>query len=126
MNDLSISKDGLNLKIEGINKSATILNYFSKDGKTTSSSVKYLQVGSTPETTQVIDLLQSGIINSGIEEFARDRKGKITGSAFSDTISGTDMADKIYGYGGNDEITGGLENDTITGGAGRNTINYTF
>ena len=126
LRDLSISKDGLNLKIEGTGKSATILNYFSKDGKTTSSSVKYLQVGSTPENTKVIDLLQSGIINSGIEEFARDRKGKITGSAFSDTISGTDMADKIYGYGGNDEITGGLENDTITGGAGKNAINYTF
>ena len=126
--DLTIEKEGLNLVIKknGNSKSATVLNYFSADGKSTSSSIKYLQVGSTPETTKIIDILNSGIINSEITEFARDKKGKINGSLFSDTITGTDLADNIVAGGGNDTITGGQGNDTITGGTGANTINYTF
>ena len=89
LSNLIVDKDGLNLVIKkkDNSKSATVLNYFSKDGKTTSSSVKYLKVGTTPETTQVIDLLNSGIINSEITEFVRDKKGKISGSVFSDVIT---------------------------------------
>ena len=126
LSNLIVDKDGLNLVIKKYDdsKSATILNYFSKDGKTTSSSVKYLKVGTTPENTQIIDLLNSGMINSEITEFARDKKGKISGSAFSDNIIGTELADNIIAGGGNDNITGGLGNDTITGGTGENVIKY--
>ena len=54
----------------------------------------------------------------------KEKKTKITGSVYNDSIVAYDYNDTLNGGKGNDTISGGKGNDAISGGAGDNVINY--
>ena len=106
--------DGQDLKLTyDSNQTITIKNYFSKDGNSTKSSVKEIEINGV--TKNILDLYTHTVSAKGT---------KINGSMFNDIITGTDKADKISTGAGNDVITAGKGNDSINiTGAGEKTIN---
>lgn len=111
----STAKDGQDLKLiytDGTEQTITIKNYFSKDGNSTKSSVKEIQIGD--EKKSILDYYTNTV---------SAKSTKINGSMFNDIITGTDKADKISTGAGDDVITAGKGNDTINiTGAGEKTI----
>ena len=111
----STAKDGQDLKLiytDGTTQTITIKNYFSKDGNSTKSSVKEIQIGE--EKKSILDYYTNTV---------SAKSTKINGSMFNDIITGTDKADKISTGAGDDVITAGKGNDTINiTGAGEKTI----
>lgn len=94
----------------------TIKNYFSKDGRSTSSSIYGYKLGETE--TKLTDLYINEINEPSY------KKNTINGTMFNDLIIGTDNSDKIYTGKGDDIITAGKGNDTINiTGSGKKTIN---
>lgn len=83
----------------------TIKNYFSKDGRSTSSSIYGYKLGETE--TKLTDLYINEINKPSY------KKNTINGTMFNDLIIGTDNSDKIYTGKGDDIITAGKGNDTI-------------
>ena len=112
----STTKEGQDLKLiytDGTTQTITIKNYFSKDGNSTKSSVKEIQIGDKKES--LLDYYTNTV---------SAKSTKIKGSMFNDIITGTDKADKISTGAGDDVITAGKGNDTINiTGAGEKTIN---
>ena len=112
----STAKDGQDLKLiytDGTTQTITIKNYFSKDGNSTKSSVKEIQIGD--EKKSILDYYTNTV---------SAKSTKINGSMFNDIITGTDKANKISTGAGDDVITAGKGNDTINiTGAGEKTIN---
>ena len=112
----STAKDGQDLKLiytDSTTQTITIKNYFSKDGNSTKSSVKEIQIGGKKES--LLDYYTNTV---------SAKSTKINGSMFNDIITGTDKADKISTGAGADKITAGKGNDTINiTGAGEKTIN---
>ena len=112
----STTKEGQDLKLiytDGTTQKITIKNYFSKDGNSTKSSVKEIQIGD--EKKSILDYYTNTV---------SAKSTKINGSMFNDIITGTDKADKISTGAGADKITAGKGNDTINiTGAGEKTIN---
>lgn len=53
-----------------------------------------------------------------------EKKTKITGSVYNDSIVAYEFNDTLTGGKGNDTLYGGKGNDAISGGAGNNIINY--
>lgn len=53
-----------------------------------------------------------------------EKKTKITGSVYNDSIVAYEFNDTLTGGKGNDTLYGGKGNDAITGGAGNNIIDY--
>lgn len=97
---------------EGANQIITIKNYFSKDGNSTKSSVKEIEINGV--TKNILDLYTHTVSAKGT---------KINGSMFNDIITGTEKADKISTGAGDDVITAGKGNDTINiTGVGTKTI----
>ena len=117
--DLIFTKNERDLIIKSDDAQATITNYFSTNGLTTTSSVKTLRI-----ENESIDLLKSGLIESGLT-LRPDKKGKISGSKFTDNIIGTENNDRIYSNGGNDNIFSSLGNDSIYLSSGNENIIYT-
>ena len=116
-NKFTTTADGQDLKLiydaDSTNQTITIKNYFSKDGNSTKSSVKEIEINGV--TKNILDLYTHTVSAKGT---------KINGSMFNDIITGTDKADKISTGAGNDVITSGKGNDTINiTGAGEKTIN---
>ena len=94
----------------------TIKNYFSKDGRSTSSSIYGYKLGETE--TKLTDLYINEINEPSY------KKNTINGTMFNDLIIGTDNSDKIYTGKGDDIITAGKGNDTINiTDSGKKTIN---
>ncbi len=132
--ELTSSKDGRNLVITKDKTRVTIVNYFSKDGKSTSSKVKTIRVNS--DTNTDVALLDALNISTDWLTFTPDKKGVVTGTVFSDSINMTNSLTAplnsknkgltINGGKGGDDITGTTFNDVISGGAGINTYNYDF
>ncbi len=112
----STTKEGQDLKLiytDGTTQTITIKNYFSKDGNSTKSSVKEIQIGEDKKS--ILDYYTNTV---------SAKSTKINGSMFNDIITGTDKADKISTGAGDDVITAGKGNDTINiTGAGEKTIN---
>ena len=94
----------------------TIKNYFSKDGRSTSSSVYGYKLGNTE--TKLTDLYVNEINESSY------KKNTINGTMFNDNIVGTNDFDKIYTGKGDDTITPNKGDDIIIiNGSGHKTIN---
>lgn len=134
LSDLNTTKDGRNLVITKDKLRIVLTDYFSKDGKTTSSKFKTIRLNDTPSTdTALLDALT---ISSNWLSFSPNKKGVISGTVFSDTINAKNMLNTplnsknkgltINSGRGNDTITGTSFNDTISGGVGTNTYNYDF
>ena len=83
----------------------TIKNYFSKDGRSTSSSIHGYKLGETE--TKLTDLYINEINEQSY------KKNTINGTMFNDLIIGTDNSDKIYTGAGDDVIIASKGNDTI-------------
>ena len=95
----------------------TIKNYFSKDGRSTSSSVYGYKLGETE--TKLTDLYVNEINESSY------KKNTINGTMFNDKIVGTDTFDKIYTGKGDDVITPNKGDDIIIiNGSGNKTIKF--
>ena len=120
--ELTYEKSERDLVITNNTQKITLKNYFSKNGKSVSSSVKTIKYG-TGENTQIIDL---NTTVSYIGVLAPNKKGKVTGTAFNDTIDMHDQTRKltVNAGAGDDTIISGKGNDTITGGKGTNTFIY--
>ena len=98
------------ITVQGEPTRVLIKNYFTSQSST-NSSVKKIKIGNN-----TYDIINDGLIRSGIESFSPDGKGVIKGTMFSDEIKGTDGNDKIYATSGNDTIIGTKGNDSIYGG----------
>ncbi|MCR5266492.1 MAG: hypothetical protein K6E29_07870 [Cyanobacteria bacterium RUI128] len=114
----SIAASGNNLVIttkSTDNHTITLTDYFAKNGK---HPIKYLCYTSTesPETNLLYYVQERNIKGSAQTITTANKKGKMYGTVFGDTITGTDKANTIYGYGGNDTIYGSLGADTIIAG----------
>lgn len=94
----------------------------SKYFKSSSSSIKYIQVGQDVVNTKLlIELLAEDgkfVLMNGIQ----NKKNSLTGTAYNDSIIGGNLADTISGGNGHDYIEGGLSNDKLYGNNGRDTI----
>lgn len=133
--ELSTSKDGRNLVITKDKMRVVVTDYFSKDGKTTTSKVNTIRY-TVDGVSKDVALLDALTISSTWLNFAPDKKGVVSGSVFTDTINMTNalanpLNNKNKGLTinagkGNDIITGSAFNDVIVGGAGINTYNYDF
>ena len=131
---LTTAKNGRDLIITSEKTSVTVKNYFSKDGKSTSSKVTTLRFNSN--TTTDVALLDALTISSSWLTFNPNKKGVVSGTVFSDTINMDNVLTAplnsknkgltINSGRGNDIITGTQYNDTISGGKGINTYNYDF
>ena len=121
---LDFIKDGRNLIIKSEDAQATVINYYSEDGLKSTSGVKTIKIDKTETTTEVIDILAAGLVDSGLT-FSPDKKGNIKGTIFNDEITGTENANKIYTQGGNDTIYSSLGNDSINLSKGSETLIYT-
>ena len=84
----------------------TIKNYFSKDGRSTSSSIKYLDF--KDDSSYDLKDLYKNVINEGSY-----KKNIVNGTVFNDTITGSNKSDKIYTGAGNDTIIATKGNDVI-------------
>ena len=114
--------EDLVITVDGTDTKAVVKNYFSSS-TSTSSSVKKIRLGEVGNYVE-LDILKDGLINSGVSEFAPDKKGVIKGTMFSDTIIGTDGNDKIYTNGGDDVVIGSKGNDSIYAGSGSETFKF--
>lgn len=105
----STAKNGRDLVLtyteDDFTQNITIKNYFSKDGRSTSSSLYGYKLGETE--TKLTDLYINEINEQSY------KKNTINGTMFNDLIIGTDNSDKIYTGKGDDIITAGKGNDTI-------------
>ena len=90
--------------------------------KTSSSSVKYIQIGPDVVNTKLlIELLAEDgkyIQMNGLQ----NRKNSLSGSTYNDSIVGGNLADTISGGNGHDYIEGGNGNDKLYGNDGRDTL----
>ncbi len=84
----------------------TIKNYFSKDGRSTSSSIKYL--GFKDGSSYDLKDLYKNVINEGSY-----KKNIVNGTVFNDIITGSNKSDKIYTGAGYDTIIATKGNDVI-------------
>ena len=121
---LTFKKNERDLIIESTDAKVTITNYYTQDGLSTKSSVKTLKYDKTPTTPEVINLVKSGLVKSDID-FVPDKKGKIKGTKFADTIYGTGNKDNIYTNGGNDTIYSSQDDDILNLSKGKEHLIYT-
>ena len=108
----------LNAEGEPTEQTVTIQNYFKKaNGKATSSPVKYIETKTEGGVTVYVSIVDSGLIDYR-EDMVLTKKGKLSGSAFSDNMIGSIKNDTLKGGKGNDVLYGNLGNDKLSGGKG--------
>ncbi len=100
------------------------LEITSSDNKTVRfskfSSLKYIYDDNNIKN----NLITEGKIINYDNIISVPKKGKLTGTKYSDKIKGTDNIDKIYAGYGDDIIYSSVGNDSISGGFGTNSIIY--